>query len=327
MNTHLPPLPSGAPEPQTDAPLPPLPEIPLPPPEEPPAPPIPIHGQKKQLHWLIPAAAVVVLAAGASFCLYTEKQALAEQTDHLESHAESLKKDAAALSEQIALLRQKQEEAQKRRILKEEETARLLETLQKKEKETEQLRLEYGAVHTEQDAVRKRIEVLEQELTQITSDEDKGNRGPEGTDIPPVINPPGQETDARLLKAGIDYLKARKLGNASALSEHFAPYCSYQYANNREVPKETVMNDVREGWKKYPRRAYRLLKVAYLGKRVEIIYWYEYVNQKKRTVRGYAREKWEINSIGQIVHWREDTHLQTPPQESPGYRLVPLNIK
>lgn len=145
----LPPLPANTPVPRTD--LPPLPEVPLPPPVDiplpPPAgiPPLPplsgrptVPRQKKQLPWLIPGTAVILAAgAGASFYLHTENKALEEQTARQEEHAEHLRKNTADLSEKRSFLLQKQNDAGKlnqSKLLKAEENARLLVTLQKKKK-------------------------------------------------------------------------------------------------------------------------------------------------------------------------------------------------
>lgn len=335
----LPPLPDAPLPPTENAPLPPLPDAPLPPTEDAPLPPLPdvpppIPGQKQQLRWSIPAA-VAILAAGsaASYCLHTETQALAEQSAHLEDHAAALQKDAATLSEGIALLRRQQDEEkenkQNKRLKENEENARLLKTLQEKEKEAELIRQECASARAEQLAVQKRINDLEKKLKEITSDKNGGaGWEPVGPDTvkPPEVNPPGPETDARLRQTARDYLSARKHGKAAELSGHFAPYCNYQYANNREVPNAAIMNNIRESWKKWPQRAYRILKVAYQDNHVEIIYLYRYANQKGRRAQGYARERWQTNSIGKIIHWREDLHPNTPPRESPGYRLAPSNI-
>lgn len=61
---------------------------------------------------------------------------------------------------------------------------------------------------------------------------------------------------------------------------------------------------------------YRLLKVAYQNNHVEIIYIYKYADQKGRSIQGYAKEMWETNSIGQIIHWREELNSNMPPDES-----------
>ncbi len=330
----LPPLPANTPVPRTD--LPPLPEVPLPPPVDiplpPPAgiPPLPplsgrptVPRQKKQLPWLIPGTAVILAAgAGASFYLHTENKALEEQTARQEEHAEHLRKNTADLSEKRSFLLQKQNDAGKlnqSKLLKAEENARLLVTLQKKKKEVEQLRLQYKLLQAEQSAANKRIDALKQKLAEKA-------RCKEAPRVHP-INPPCLETDACLRQTAIAYLKARKQGNASALSRHFAPDCNYQYANNREVPNEMVMNNIRELWEKWPQRSYRLLKVAYRDNHVELIYIYKYADQRNHSIQGYAKEKWETNSAGQIIHWREELHPGTSPAESAGYRLVPLNIK
>ena len=297
----------------------------------PPLPPTPPNtsssGQKKQLNWLLPAVAAILAAGGGlSYYLHTEKKASEEQTVHL-------KKDAADLSEKITLLRKKQNDARKNnqsKLLKEEENARLLAILRKKEKEVEQTRQKYNSALTELSDANKRTETLEKELVKITKDKirpDTRERVNANTVTPPMINPPCPETDALLRQTSIAYLKARKHGTAAVLSGHFAPYCNYQYANNREVSNEMVMNNVREFWKKWPRRGYRLLKVAYQNNHVEIIYIYKYADQKGRSIQGYAKEMWETNSIGQIIHWREELNSNMPPDESAGYRLAPLNIK
>ncbi|QWO84248.1 DUF1348 family protein [Akkermansia muciniphila] len=183
----------------------------------------------------------------------------------------------------------------------------------------EQLRLQYKLLQAEQSAANKRIDALKQKLAEKA-------RCKEAPRVHP-INPPCLETDACLRQTAIAYLKARKQGNASALSRHFAPDCNYQYANNREVPNEMVMNNIRELWEKWPQRSYRLLKVAYRDNHVELIYIYKYADQRNHSIQGYAKEKWETNSAGQIIHWREELHPGTSPAESAGYRLVPLNIK
>jgi seryl-tRNA synthetase len=98
--------------------------------------------------------------------LHTEKKASEEQTVHL-------KKDAADLSEKITLLRKKQNDARKNnqsKLLKEEENARLLAILRKKEKEVEQTRQKYNSALTELSDANKRTETLEKELVKITKD-------------------------------------------------------------------------------------------------------------------------------------------------------------
>ena len=324
------PPPVDIPLPPPEAPpLPPPMDIPLPPPEGiPPLPPLSgkptVPGQKKQLPWLLPGTAVILAAgAGASFYLHTENKALEEQAARQEEHAEHLRKNTADLSEKRSFLLQKQDDAGKlnqSKLLKAEENARLLVTLQKKKKEVEQLRLQYKLLQAEQSAANKRIDALKQKLAEKA----RCKEAPPGT---PPINPPCLETDACLRQTAIAYLKARKQGNASALSRHFAPDCNYQYANNRKVPNEMVMNNIRELWEKWPQRSYRLLKVAYRDNHVELIYIYKYADQRNHSIQGYAKEKWETNSAGQIIHWREELHPGTSPAESAGYRLVPLNIK
>ncbi|WP_418171727.1 hypothetical protein [Akkermansia sp.] len=351
--TDLPPLPSAvAPEvplPEVPLPLPPatpeppLPEIPLPPPPatpEPPLPEIPLSlppvtlpsnsGQKKQLSWLIPTAVVILATGGClGYYLYTEKKAFAEQTVQLE-------KDTEALSETITLLHQKQEEARKgnqTKLLKEKENIRLLETLQKKEKAVEQIRQKHNSVLAEQSNAIKRIEALEKELGESTRNniEIPRNGGNfvecvnSSTVKAPMINPPCPETDKSLLQNSLAYLRARKQGTAAALSDHFAPYCNYQYANNREVSREIVINEIRKFWNKWPQRNYRLLEVAYKNNHVEIIYIYKYADQRGRSLQGYAKEIWETNSSGQIIHWREELNSKTPPAASEGHRIISKN--
>ncbi|MCD8061681.1 MAG: hypothetical protein LUE13_05000 [Akkermansiaceae bacterium] len=257
------------------------------------------------------------------------KKAFAEQTVQLE-------KDAEALSETITLLHQKQEEARKgnqTKLLKEKENSRLLETLQKKEKAVEQIQQKHNSVLAEQSNAIKRLEALEKELGAITRNniEIPGNGGNSvervnsSTVKPPIINPPCPETDKSLLQTSLAYLRARKQGTAAALADHFAPYCNYQYANNREVSKEIVINDVRKFWNKWPQRNYRLLEVAYKNNHVEIIYIYKYAGQRGSSLQGYAKEIWETNSIGQIIHWREELNSKTPPAASEGYRIISKN--
>ncbi|MFQ7017239.1 hypothetical protein [Akkermansia sp. KLE1798] len=322
--TPEPSLPEVTLPPPPAIPEPSLPEVPLPPP---PVTPPSNSGQKNQLSWLIPAAVAILAAGGGlSYYLHTEKKAFAEQTVQLE-------KDAEALSETITLLRQKQEEARKgnqTKLLKEKENSRLLETLQKKEKAVEQIRQKHNSVLAEQSNATKRIEALEKELGAIT----RNNIGIPGNSVervnsstvkPPIINPPCPETDKSLLQTSLAYLRARKQGTATALADHFAPYCNYQYANNREVSKEIVINDVRKFWNKWPQRNYRLLEVAYKNNHVEIIYIYKYAGQRGRSLQGYAKEIWETNSIGQIIHWREELNSKTPPAASEGYRIISKN--
>ncbi len=319
--TPEPSLPEVTLPPPPAIPEPSLPEVPLPPP---PVTPPSNSGQKNQLSWLIPAAVAILAAGGGlSYYLHTEKKAFAEQTVQLE-------KDAEALSETITLLRQKQEEARKgnqTKLLKEKENSRLLETLQKA---VEQIRQKHNSVLAEQSNATKRIEALEKELGAIT----RNNIGIPGNSVervnsstvkPPIINPPCPETDKSLLQTSLAYLRARKQGTATALADHFAPYCNYQYANNREVSKEIVINDVRKFWNKWPQRNYRLLEVAYKNNHVEIIYIYKYAGQRGRSLQGYAKEIWETNSIGQIIHWREELNSKTPPAASEGYRIISKN--
>ena len=341
--TPEPPLPEIPLPPPPATPEPPLPEIPLPPPPatpEPPLPEIPLppppvtlpsnSGQKKQLSWLIPTAVVILAAGGClGYYLYTEKKAFAEQTVQLE-------KDTEALSETITLLHQKQEEARKgnqTKLLKEKENIRLLETLQKKEKAVEQIRQKHNSVLAEQSNAIKRIEALEKELGESTRNniEIPRNRGNfvecvnSSTVKAPMINPPCPETDKSLLQNSLAYLRARKQGTAAALSDHFAPYCNYQYANNREVSREIVINEIRKFWNKWPQRNYRLLEVAYKNNHVEIIYIYKYADQRGRSLQGYAKEIWETNSSGQIIHWREELNSKTPPAASEDHRIISKN--
>lgn len=76
-----------------------------------------------------------------------------------------------------------------------------------------------------------------------------------------------------MVERGIAYLKARQTGNIASLSKMFAPRSNYMYANGKEVDNEFIMNDIQKFWDKWPIRDYRLLKVAYSGNTIELVYF------------------------------------------------------
>lgn len=121
------------------------------------------------------------------------------------------------------------------------------------------------------------------------------------------------------------YLKARKNGDTDTLSAMFAPRCNYLYADGKEVSNQFIMEDIQKFWDKWPKRTYRLLKLAYSGNAMELIYAYECSNHAGKTISGYTKEIWQTSPSGQILQWSEIPTRKAPPDPSPNYRTLKLN--
>ncbi|MCC8148229.1 DUF1348 family protein, partial [Akkermansia sp.] len=141
---------------------------------------------------------------------------------------------------------------------------------------------------------------------------------------PPVVNPTPQ-LDNQMFQQGVAYLKARKTGDIAYLSKTFAPRSTYLYADGKEVSNQFIMDDIQKFWDKWPIRDYRLLKIAYSGNAVELIYFYECSNHSGKTIRGYTKEMWQTSPSGQIIQWNEVLNNKEAPDSTSGYRTLKLH--
>ena len=140
----------------------------------------------------------------------------------------------------------------------------------------------------------------------------------------PLTPSPAPHLDQQMVERGIAYLKARQTGNIASLSKMFAPRSNYMYADGKEVDNAFIMNDIQKFWGKWPIRDYRLLKVAYSGNTIELVYFYECSNYQGKTIRGYTKEIWQTSPSGQIIQWNEVLNSREAPDATAGYRSLKL---
>lgn len=269
--------------------------------------------------------------------------------EKLINRANFLKSDIYTLTDETALLRKKYEPVRQMAetlAWASKETEQLQTSLEARKKEIEKIRQEHSSALSELQTVQQAIASLKKEILKKekkeepsppdgegsggspgTPGEQKGNKTGNGPNNDPEIPPtkPDPLLDKQMVERGIAYLKARQTGNIASLSKMFAPRSNYMYANGKEVNNAFIMNDIQKFWKKWPIRNYRLLKVAYSGNTIELVYFYECSNYQGKTIRGYTKEIWQTSPSGQIIQWNEVLNSREAPDATDGYRSLKMN--
>ena len=288
-------------------------------------------------------AALLLIGGGVLSYIFYDKG------EKLIKRANFLKSDIYALTDETALLRKKYDPVrQTAETLAQafKETEQLQTSLEAKKKEIEKIRQEHLPTLSKLKDVQQAIDVLEERkkapnpihkpenhstpslaLHPSTSPvPDLSPVGPGTVQVPeppPIIS--DSHLDKQMVERGIAYLKARQTGNIASLSKMFAPRSNYMYANGKEVDNEFIMNDIQKFWDKWPIRDYRLLKVAYSGNTIELVYFYECSNYRGKTIRGYTKEIWQTSPSGQIIQWNEVLNSREAPDATAGYRSLKMN--
>ncbi len=120
------------------------------------------------------------------------------------------------------------------------------------------------------------------------------------------------------------YVRYRESGDGNRLAGLFADVVNYKYSNFKNVPRSTVMDDIRSGWDKWPRRSYRMIRAGYRDSMVEFVFQYQLRTSSGKRVSGYSKETWTVDERNRIASWTETTNRQNPPPVSPGLTIIEL---
>ena len=288
-------------------------------------------------------AALLLIGGGVLSYIFYDKG------EKLIKRANFLKSDIYALTDETALLRKKYDPVRQTAETVAQafkETEQLQTSLEAKKKEIEKIKQEHLPTLSKLKDVQQAIDILEERkkapnpihqpenhstpsLALHLSNSPVPDLSPVGSDTVQVPEPlpamPDPHLDKQMVERGIAYLKARQTGNISSLSKMFAPRSNYMYANGKEVDNAFIMNDIQKFWDKWPIRDYRLLKVAYSGNTIELVYFYECSNYRGKTIRGYTKEIWQTSPSGEIIQWNEVLNSREAPDATAGYRSLKMN--
>lgn len=122
--------------------------------------------------------------------------------------------------------------------------------------------------------------------------------------------------DARIMQLVSTNFRARTKGDVELMRSIFDQFVCYQYLRYRAVNRECVVQDIVEGWAKWPVRRYELLQVGTDGKQhVEVIFRYTLRNPMTRaSTSGYSKEHWIVEENGKISLWEEEVSKKSPPK-------------
>ncbi len=122
--------------------------------------------------------------------------------------------------------------------------------------------------------------------------------------------------DARIMQLVSTNFRARTKGDVELMRSIFDQFVCYQYLRYRAVNRECVVQDIVEGWAKWPVRRYELLQVGTDGKQhVEVIFRYSLRNPMTRaSTSGYSKEHWIVEDNGKISLWEEEVSKKSPPK-------------
>lgn len=279
---------------------------------------------------IIITSIILISGIGVSWYYHTKNEKLLKETDYLKSKILTLTNKTNLLQKTYEPVQQTAEAISKAT----EDEMKLGKILEARKKEVEAIQQEYFSTLSKLEAARKtydsiqaKVKVVNQESqpTQLNIPTTKTLAEGEKSIEQPNPNPDPTQMDVQMVQRATTYLKARQTGDIVHLAQIFAPVCNYQYANGKASTNEFIMNDIRKFWDKYPTRSYQLLKVAYSGNSIEIIYFYKCSNQSGKTLQGYTKEMWQTSPSGQIVQWNEVLNSKTPPDTTPNYRNLRLN--
>lgn len=121
----------------------------------------------------------------------------------------------------------------------------------------------------------------------------------------------------RLLKS---YVSARQNMDLNTLNTYFASEVDYQYIKGRNATHDSVMEDIQEGWNNWKNRQCIYIDGGRKNNRIELIYRFVYTSSENKTIQGYAKEKWVLDSDGKIIHWREQVSRKNIPHISSGFK-------
>lgn len=188
------------------------------------------------------------------------------------------------------------------------------------------------AVHryqAEESAARQRIRELESRKKALAV---PARRASSTEKFEPVtattVQPPepvarqGVRTEGDVIALVEQYVRNRANGDGYRLSGQFAEIVNYKYSGFKNVPRSTVMDDIRSGWDKWPGRSYRLIRAGYRGSTIELAFRYEFRTASGKRVSGYSKETWSLDDQNRISAWTETTSRQAPPPLSPGLNII-----
>lgn len=132
----------------------------------------------------------------------------------------------------------------------------------------------------------------------------------------------GPLSDSNVLKKVSSYLRARAYGDGSSLSSDFASSVVYKYSGKNAVSRDTVLRDIESGWQRWVSRSYRVISVGVKGRTVEVIFFYNLVDNTGKSASGYSKEIWQLNESAQIVTWDEQLSKTAEPKLSAGFDSI-----
>lgn len=137
------------------------------------------------------------------------------------------------------------------------------------------------------------------------------------------LDPQGWEAGIR--RSVSANFRARTNGDAELMRSIFSDAVCYQYHRYRTVSKECVMQDIVEGWDKWPVRRYELLQVGVNKDYVEIVFRYNLSNPAtSASTAGYSKECWGLDEAGKIVLWEEVVSKKARPRLDREYRTIKM---
>ena len=128
------------------------------------------------------------------------------------------------------------------------------------------------------------------------------------------VTPQQKARDARILQLVSTNFRARTEGDVELMRSIFDGFVCYQYLRYHSVNRECVVQDIVEGWAKWPVRRYELLQVGTDGgQHVEVIFRYTLRNPMTRaSTSGYSKEHWIVEENGKISLWEEEVSKKAP---------------
>lgn len=130
----------------------------------------------------------------------------------------------------------------------------------------------------------------------------------------------------------VKYVMARsgfngQLESLNILKDMFSNVIDYQYITGRLATCEEVIDDIKDGWNKWPHRSYAVVTAARKGNIVEVVYSYTLSNYETKTkATGYTKEIWTLDDQEKIVAWREIIS-KTPPDLSAEVLSTPADSR
>jgi len=137
------------------------------------------------------------------------------------------------------------------------------------------------------------------------------------------LDPQGWEAGIR--RSVSANFRARTNGDAELMRSIFSDAVCYQYNRYRTVSKECVMQDIVEGWDKWPVRRYELLQMGVNNDYAQIIFRYSLSNPATgASTAGYSKETWGLDEEGKIVFWEESVSKKARPKLDKEYRTIKM---